>query len=933
MKNRLFKRVLPSLVMASLLFSSTGVALGASASATPDIKGHWAEDQISAWMDKGFIKGYDNGSFKPENQISRTEFIALVNRSFGFTDEAAISYSDVSAGDWAYPEVAKALKAGYITGYADGTIGANKAISRQEVAVIVDRLLGLSTTEGAAKSFTDSGTIAVWAKGSVDAAVAKGILQGYTEDNSFKPSKSITRAEAVVTLERAVAAKVTVYNSAGMYGPAKGTETINGDVAINVTGVTLQNLEINGKLLFAAGIGSGEAFLNNVTVKGDTTVNGGGVNSLHFKNSKLNKMIIKSSKGTVRVVAEGSTTVTQVNVSSPAVIQEDGATGNGFGDVTLNKDLPDGSDVSLKGTFDNVVVLGDKANVELQEGTAINKFKTDTDTTVTGKGTITTAELGKDSKTTFETKPTTTTVDGTVVPNSPSSSSGGGPTPTPPVTQKGTVIGSVYKDISRNEPIVDVTVSVYSGIQGNGSVVGTVATGSNGMYSLNNVPVGDFYLKFAKAGYTDLTVTPSNHKVNENASTVVSAVYMYSNLVKGFVKNTSLNPISDIELYFYDQSNSDGYKFTTKTEPDGSFYLYNVPAGDSIYVYIGHNHFTYFDVDSPIGLISADGETNINIELIDRRLKTLTLSGITFGEDYKATVPFSVTSTEVSATTMDPKAIIKDGLGTRSLKVGHNSIEVTVAPISGGGYNSTFTIEVYREPDAAQLAAVKVIENYEGEDIDFVDVLNAATGLSTAIGENTWPYIDAVVAAAPGALDTFEEIAELIEFVNHREDKRLSSLELTDVTLDPAFSPDILEYTASVPSNVTSTTILATPMNVNANVHLNYELGIKKLDEGHMNQVQIYVNPESGGYYDIYTVNIFRESGAEQLAAIAKIEAVTDSAESISISDLNKAAGLDTAIAGNLAAYRNAIVTAAAGALDTVEKISNMIESVNDSPL
>ncbi|MGO4275181.1 hypothetical protein AB4Z22_36010, partial [Paenibacillus sp. TAF58] len=88
-----------------------------------------------------------------------------------------------------------------------------------------------------------------------------------------------------------------------------------------------------------------------------------------------------------------------------------------------------------------------------------------------------------------------------------------------------------------------------------------------------------------------------------------------------------------------------------------------------------------------------------------------------------------------------------------------------------------------------------------------------------------------------------------------------------------------------------------------------------------------------GGYYDIYTVRIFRESGAEQLAAIAKIEAVTDSAESISISDLNKAAGLDTAIAENLAAYRNAIVTAAAGALDTVEKISNMIENVNESLL
>ncbi|CAK4852139.1 unnamed protein product [Aphanomyces euteiches] len=258
--------------MVCMLFSSFGVAFGAPASATAasDIKSHWAETQITAWVDKGIIKGYEDGSFKPDNTITRAEFMALINRSFGFTEVAAISFSDVAASNWAYAEAAKAVKAGYITGYADGTIGASKAISRQEVAVIVDRLLGLTNTESQAASFSDSASIALWAKGPVDAAVAKGILKGYAEDNSFKPSKSITRAEAVVTLDRAIAAKATVYNAAGTYGPATGTETINGDVVINVAGTILQNLVINGNLLFAAGIGSGDATLNNVTVKGQT---------------------------------------------------------------------------------------------------------------------------------------------------------------------------------------------------------------------------------------------------------------------------------------------------------------------------------------------------------------------------------------------------------------------------------------------------------------------------------------------------------------------------------------------------------------------------------------------------------------------------------------------------------------------------------------
>ncbi|BBI33551.1 S-layer homology domain-containing protein [Cohnella abietis] len=84
----------------------------------------------------------------------------MTNRSFGFTEEAAISFSDVSTGTWVHPKVAKAVKADYVTGYANGTIGVGKPITRQEVAAIVDRLLGLSKTERAATAFTDSSAIA-----------------------------------------------------------------------------------------------------------------------------------------------------------------------------------------------------------------------------------------------------------------------------------------------------------------------------------------------------------------------------------------------------------------------------------------------------------------------------------------------------------------------------------------------------------------------------------------------------------------------------------------------------------------------------------------------------------------------------------------------------------------------------------------------------
>jgi ethanolamine utilization microcompartment shell protein EutS len=942
MRSKLFKKFVSSLVIACLLFSSYGVALAATASVKSDIKGHWAEAQISAWMDKGFITGYEDGSFKPGNQITRAEFIALINRSFGFTEETAISFSDVLAGNWAYPEVAKAVKAGYITGYADGTIGASKPISRQEVAAIVDRLLGLSTTENAATAFTDSSSIALWAKGSVEAAVAKGILKGYAADNSFKPGKSITRAEAVVTLDRAVAAKVTAYNTAGTYGPVTGTQTINGDVAIHAAGVTLQNLEINGKLLFAAGIGSGDAFLSNVTVKGDTTVNGGGVNSLHFKNSTLAKVIINAA-APVRVVAEGSTTVNQVDVSSPVVIQEDGATGTGFSDVTLNKDLPAGSEVSLKGTFDNVTILGDKANVELPEGTTINMFKTDTDTTVTGKGTIATAELGKDSKTSFETKPTATTTDGVATP--------------PPVVftapaQKGTVTGSVYKypenasnsNILRSrdpqpEPLVSVTVSVYSGNLGSGNIVSTVESDANGEYSISNVPVGNYYLKFVQEGYMDLTVTPTNHIVTVNATTDASRAFMYHNLVKGILKDSSGKPISNFSLELYDDEYTNYYEYTD-TASDGSFYFYNVPANNGIYLYIENNGSTfYFEADDvSVEPVSAYGETDMGtIELIDDRLKTLSLSGITldpvFSSDnryYSTRVPNNVITTTVSATTLDPNAIIiAEDLGDKDLEEGNNYIHVNITPNKGYG-NANYMVHVYRET-AEQAEAIAIIEAYTEEDINFtfVQILNTATGAGSALNDNEGPYKAAVIAAALGALDTSGEIVALINYVNHREEKRLSDLQLSGITLSPSFNSDQRSYTASVPYNVTSTTVSATP--INANVTYNPgDLGPKELVVGN-NNIQVYVHPESGFYYRTYNVNVYRES-AEQAEAIAAIEA------GAGVDVMNVVAVLNLAKANHSVTvyefssdYWDAVTDANDGDLDTSEEIAALIENVNNN--
>ncbi|MFC3799068.1 S-layer homology domain-containing protein [Cohnella sp. GCM10012308] len=453
---RKFNRFISLIVMACLILSTYSIggraANAAVASSASDVQGHWAENTISQWIGQGLVQGYQDGNFKPDSPITRAEFITLVNRSFGLTEKAEISFKDLSANNWAYGEVAVAIKAGYIAGYADNTIGTAKPISRQEVAVVVSRLLKLESADNAgAEGFSDAGKIASWSKGAVGAVAAAKIMNGYGADNLFKPEAPITRAEAVVTLDRAKASQTVAYDKAGVYGPATGMETVNKNVAILASGVTLQNMTINGDLLLGAGIGDGDAFLENVKVTGTVTVQGGGENSIHFNNSILVDIIIDKQSGTgmVRIVSEGSTTTALVILNSPAIVNNAGSTGSGFSNVNISSSLPAGSQVKLLGSFETVSVSAKQIQIDVPEGSisnfnatsaasgmslnlnqgaTINSLVLDSVVKLLGKGTIVAATINTPGST-FETPAQTTKTPAPTA--SPTAAPSATPTPVP----------------------------------------------------------------------------------------------------------------------------------------------------------------------------------------------------------------------------------------------------------------------------------------------------------------------------------------------------------------------------------------------------------------------------------------------------------------------------------------------------------------------
>ena len=164
-----------------------------------DINGHWAKNQILDFVSKGYVAGYEDNTFRPENSITRAEFVRVLNQVFKFEEKEGENFTDVNNSDWYYNDVCIGAKAGYIKGYEDGTFRPNSPITREEASKILATVLNL---KGDGKlGFTDSNKISDWAKDAVDALSDNGMISGY-EDNTFRPNNNITRAESVSLLSR-----------------------------------------------------------------------------------------------------------------------------------------------------------------------------------------------------------------------------------------------------------------------------------------------------------------------------------------------------------------------------------------------------------------------------------------------------------------------------------------------------------------------------------------------------------------------------------------------------------------------------------------------------------------------------------------------------------------------------------------------------------
>ena len=151
--------------------------------------------------DAAFINGFEGGEFKPEKFITRAEMATILARITGHVADISnvSSFEDVAKDYWAAEAIAKASSIGLINGYDNGTFKPEQPVTRAEMAELAMRIHGSEAAPGA--GFSD--TIGNWAESSIRAAQGAGYIQGYL-DGTFRPEQELTRAEAVVILNRAI---------------------------------------------------------------------------------------------------------------------------------------------------------------------------------------------------------------------------------------------------------------------------------------------------------------------------------------------------------------------------------------------------------------------------------------------------------------------------------------------------------------------------------------------------------------------------------------------------------------------------------------------------------------------------------------------------------------------------------------------------------
>jgi S-layer homology domain len=197
-------------------------AAPAAVESFPDVPpDYWARPFVEALAKRGIAVGSPDGSFRPDEPVTRAEFAALLQKSFDQQEsQGTIAFTDVPADFWATPSIDAAVRQGFLKGYPSGDFQPNKQISRLEVLLSLVNGLGLprpDKPEEVVTLFKDSAKIPQWAVPATGTAAESNIVVNYPSLDQLKPEQPTTRAEVAALIYQALVASGKVEQIPSQY--------------------------------------------------------------------------------------------------------------------------------------------------------------------------------------------------------------------------------------------------------------------------------------------------------------------------------------------------------------------------------------------------------------------------------------------------------------------------------------------------------------------------------------------------------------------------------------------------------------------------------------------------------------------------------------------------------------------------------------------
>lgn len=352
MKKEIMRRACSGLLTAALVLT-TAVAPGTAtwAASTPrDVKGHWAQKYIEKAITAGIVSGYQDGSFRPNSPVNRAEFSHMINATLGNNATASLSFKDVSSKEWYYNDISKAVAAGYVSGYSDNTFRPEQRITRQEAAVMLSRVIPISGSNKSLSKYADYKNIESWARPSMEYIVGKGYIGTYS-DGRIHPMDNMTRGQAATIIINILS----------------GETIVKTDPNVTKDGTKLSNTIYSNNVTIDRNLGTGSATLTNCVILGSLNVQGG--DSVTLNDCRVARTDLQKSSGTAQVIAKSNTTIKNTSVANTASLQAgslsgDSTYGAGFENVSVAKN----AQLTLRGAFPSVNLDGASANVTLSSG-------------------------------------------------------------------------------------------------------------------------------------------------------------------------------------------------------------------------------------------------------------------------------------------------------------------------------------------------------------------------------------------------------------------------------------------------------------------------------------------------------------------------------------------------------------------------------------